>query len=162
MTAAPRQPSARLLRFYRVVINPVMRFVVRRGGGGRGQDVLRVLRVRGRKSGRLYDVPVRVALVGGRRYVMTMLGDTQWARNLRAAGHAVLISGAAEEAIGVAELAGADKVEFLRQVFQVPQFARRARTTFRSAFGSRPTHLGATEIAMLSEVWFVFLISDPA
>jgi hypothetical protein len=47
-----------------------------------------VLRVRGRRSGRTYEVPVRIAGWNGQRYVVSVQGESQWARNLRAAGEA--------------------------------------------------------------------------
>jgi hypothetical protein len=53
--------------FYRV-INPITRMLVRRFGvGGPSDDLLRLLRVRGRASGRPYDVPVRINTLNGER-----------------------------------------------------------------------------------------------
>ena len=68
--------------------NPLARFMIRRGlaPGGKSADGsgLRVLEVRGRKTGRLYQHPVAVAAVTGRRYIVSLWGESQWARNLRA------------------------------------------------------------------------------
>ncbi|MFB1298400.1 nitroreductase/quinone reductase family protein [Mycobacterium sp. pW049] len=44
------------------------------------------VRVRGRTSGRLRGVVVNLLTVDGRRYLVSPRGDTQWARNARAAG----------------------------------------------------------------------------
>ena len=44
------------------------------------------LRVRGRKTGELRAVVVNVLTVGGSRYLVSPRGNTQWARNARAAG----------------------------------------------------------------------------
>jgi hypothetical protein len=51
MTAAPyKRPS----RFRIRLLNPLILFLIRRFSlGGRGADLLRILRVRGRSSGRL-------------------------------------------------------------------------------------------------------------
>jgi hypothetical protein len=68
--------------------NPLARFMIRRGlaPGGKSADGsgLRVLEVRGRKTGRLYQHPVAVAAVAGQRYIVSLWGESQWARNLRA------------------------------------------------------------------------------
>ena len=44
------------------------------------------LRVRGRKTGRPRSVVVNLLTVAGRDYVVAPRGNTQWARNVRAAG----------------------------------------------------------------------------
>ncbi len=61
-------------------------------------DGVVALEVIGRKSGRVISFPLVVAIVDGQRYVASMLGDnTQWVRNVRAAGgKAVLRSGGYE------------------------------------------------------------------
>jgi hypothetical protein len=46
----------------------------------------RALRVRGRKSGALHSVVVNVLRVDGVDYLVSPRGNTQWARNARAAG----------------------------------------------------------------------------
>ncbi|MBX6356627.1 MAG: nitroreductase family deazaflavin-dependent oxidoreductase [Micromonosporaceae bacterium] len=50
------------------------------------RDVVSVLSVRGRKSGQLRSTPVVVLDHDGERYLVTPYGDTEWVRNLRAAG----------------------------------------------------------------------------
>lgn len=44
------------------------------------------LSVRGRRSGQWRTVPVVVLEYEGERYLLTPFGDTDWSRNLRAAG----------------------------------------------------------------------------
>ncbi len=44
------------------------------------------LAVRGRSSGEWRTVPVNVLELDGARYLVAPRGDTQWVRNLRAAG----------------------------------------------------------------------------
>lgn len=44
------------------------------------------LRVRGRTTGRLRGVVVNLLTVAGRDYLVSPRGNTQWARNVRAAG----------------------------------------------------------------------------
>ncbi|KDF02106.1 hypothetical protein Y900_025045 [Mycolicibacterium aromaticivorans JS19b1 = JCM 16368] len=50
----------------------------------------RALRVRGRKSGALQNVVVNVLRVGDTEYLVSPRGNTQWARNARAAGEVEL------------------------------------------------------------------------
>ncbi len=144
-------------------MNPVMRFMVRRGAGGRGVDLLRVLRVRGRTTGRLYEVPVRVTILDEQRYIMTMLGDAEWARNLRVAGGGELILGASVEQVAAYELHGVDKTTFLTRCSTYPQFESRARATLKFAFDHPTKQLNQTDIALLAQVWYVFRLDviDP-
>jgi deazaflavin-dependent oxidoreductase (nitroreductase family) len=46
----------------------------------------RVLYVRGRKSGEWRSTPVNPLSLGGQRYLVSPRGQTQWVRNMRAAG----------------------------------------------------------------------------
>lgn len=46
----------------------------------------RALRVRGRKTGKLRGVVVNLLTIEGRQYLVSPRGNTQWARNARAAG----------------------------------------------------------------------------
>jgi hypothetical protein len=46
----------------------------------------RALRIRGRKTGALRTVVVNLLTVDGRDYLVSPRGNTQWARNARAAG----------------------------------------------------------------------------
>ena len=46
----------------------------------------RVLYVRGRKTGEWRSTPVNLLTLGGDRYLVAPRGNTQWVRNLRAAG----------------------------------------------------------------------------
>jgi deazaflavin-dependent oxidoreductase (nitroreductase family) len=53
-------------------------------------SVVSVLSVPGRASGAWRSVSVAVLLHDGDRYVVSAYGDTEWSRNLRAAGQARL------------------------------------------------------------------------
>ena len=78
------------------------------------------LRVRGRKSGNVIDVPVTIADVDGERYVVSMFGDdANWVRNVRhAGGHAALKSGGIEQVLLV-EVPAAERVPILRRYLEV-------------------------------------------
>jgi deazaflavin-dependent oxidoreductase (nitroreductase family) len=62
---------------------------------GRGPKMVATLEVVGRKSGKPVRLPVVIADLDGERYLVSMLGNnTNWVRNVRAAGHrAVLLRG---------------------------------------------------------------------
>ena len=65
---------------------------------GIASNYLETLEVNGRKSGRVFSLPVAIAIVDGQRYLVSMLGENvQWVQNVRAAGgKAVLRSGRRE------------------------------------------------------------------
>lgn len=52
--------------------------------------IIPTLAVRGRTSGEWRTAPVNVLELSGQRYLVAPRGDTQWARNLRAAGRGEL------------------------------------------------------------------------
>src|SRR5262245_20931445 len=81
-----------------------------------GFDVLgiRTLAVRGRASGAWRTVPVNLLEVGGARYLVAPRGETQWVRNLRAAGGGELRLGRRSEAFRAVEVTDADKPPVLR------------------------------------------------
>jgi len=63
--------------------NEVIRWLAEAGVSIAGT---RALRVRGRKTGKLRGVVINLLRVDGRDYVVSPRGNTQWARNARAAG----------------------------------------------------------------------------
>jgi deazaflavin-dependent oxidoreductase (nitroreductase family) len=65
------------------VVNPLLKGLHRLGIGVQGSQTLAV---RGRKSGELRTNPVNPFELGGRTYLLSPRGTTQWVRNLRAAG----------------------------------------------------------------------------
>jgi len=74
----------------------------------------RVLAVRGRTSGQWRTTPVNLLSHEGRRYVVAPRGETQWVRNLRAAGTGELRVGNRAEAFRGRELSDDEKVPVLR------------------------------------------------
>lgn len=62
-------------------------------------DYLAALEVRGRHSGRMIRFPLVMVVVGGERYLVSMLGqNANWVRNLKATGgEATLLHGRREE-----------------------------------------------------------------
>jgi deazaflavin-dependent oxidoreductase (nitroreductase family) len=74
----------------------------------------RVLEVRGRTSGEWRRTPVNLLTHEGQRYLVAPRGETQWVRNMRAAGGGELRVGRRTEPFTVTELADADKPAVLR------------------------------------------------
>lgn len=74
----------------------------------------RILRVRGRKSGEWRSVPVNLLTIGSERYLVAPRGESQWVRNLRAAGEGELSLGRRSEPFGAREVGDDDKAEILR------------------------------------------------
>ena len=148
----------RRVPFFYSVVNPIFHFLVLRFGlGTRGdQDVLRILRVRGRTSGRTHEIPVRIAKLDGQRYVISMLGESQWARNLRAAGEAQLLAGRSVESVRADEIVGEEKAAFLTWYCQHPEFAQRARYALKAD----TDQLTPAEIERLCRLWPLFRLEQ--
>jgi len=60
---------------------------------GIGLPNMRVLEVRGRKSGTLYRLPVDLLTLGGKHYLVAPRGRAAWVRNAEAAGVVTLRRG---------------------------------------------------------------------
>src|SRR5215470_13798926 len=64
----------------------------------------RTLAVRGRRTGKWQTVPVNVLELDGTRFLVAPRGETQWVRNIRAAGGGELRLGARREPFRVEEI----------------------------------------------------------
>jgi deazaflavin-dependent oxidoreductase (nitroreductase family) len=74
----------------------------------------RILAVRGRVSGEWRTVPVNPLTFEGQRYLVSPRGNTQWVRNMRAAGGGELRLGRRTERFTATELPEADRPAVLR------------------------------------------------
>lgn len=74
----------------------------------------RTLEVRGRTSGNLQRIPVNPLRVEDHTYLIGARGNTQWARNVRAAGECTLRGGRSAIGYAVVEISDADKPAILR------------------------------------------------
>src|SRR5688572_26803024 len=97
--------------FTRHVFNPLVSGLTRLGISPRGS---RKLRVRGRKSGEWRTVPVNPLTLDGERYLVAPRGETEWVRNLRAAGGGELQAGRRTEEFTSIELDDDAKPAILR------------------------------------------------
>jgi deazaflavin-dependent oxidoreductase (nitroreductase family) len=97
--------------FTRKVFNPLVAFLTRHGVSVLGS---RVLAVRGRTSGQWRTTPVNLLPYEGHRYLVAPRGQTQWVRNLRAAGTGELRAGRRGGSFRGRELTDDEKVPVLR------------------------------------------------
>jgi deazaflavin-dependent oxidoreductase (nitroreductase family) len=97
--------------FTRNVFNRTVALLTRQGISVLGS---RVLAVKGRTSGQWRTTPVNLLTYDGHRYLVSPRGQTQWVRNLRAAGTGELRLGKRAEAFRGRELAEDEKVPVLR------------------------------------------------
>jgi deazaflavin-dependent oxidoreductase (nitroreductase family) len=75
-----------------------------------------LITIRGRKSGVARTTPVALVELDGRRWVIGTFGDTNWVRNLRAAGEATLTVGRKREEVMADELDLEARTAFFRDV----------------------------------------------
>ncbi len=93
------------------VFNPIVGRLTKMGVSVKGS---RVLAIRGRTSGELRTTVVNLLTVDGVRYLVAPRGETQWVRNLRAAGTGTLRVGRKTETFSADELADTDKTPIIR------------------------------------------------
>ena len=103
----PFQKESTLDRFFNRLMGQALRL-------GFAPGYMRLLEVRGRKSGKTFTTPVNVLEFQGRRWLVAARGETAWARNARASGRVVLRRGSSGESFTVRELADADKPEVIK------------------------------------------------
>lgn len=93
---------------------------------GLGLKELPVLTVPGRRSGQPRRTPLTVLELDGQRYLLAGFPRTDWAANVRAAGHQATLSvGRRQEQVRLVELEPADALPVLRAwPVRVPQGAK--------------------------------------
>jgi deazaflavin-dependent oxidoreductase (nitroreductase family) len=116
------------------LFNPIARRVLRTGPL-LGPNAL--ITVRGRKSGQPRTTPVALVEIDGRRWVIGTFGDTNWVRNLRAAGEATLSVGRRREDVKANELAEDERISFFRDVLTPYVKRLRVGTILLAVLGAR-------------------------
>jgi len=107
---------------------------------GIGPAHIRVLEVRGRKSGKLYSLPVDLLSEQGKLYLVAPRGYTQWVRNAEASGEITLRRGARVEGYRLRALSDAEKPPILKAYLD--RFRREVQRYFPVPAGSPPERLG--------------------
>jgi deazaflavin-dependent oxidoreductase (nitroreductase family) len=95
---------------------------------------MHLLEVRGRKSGKLYRVPVDLLAEGGRLYLVAPRGYTQWVRNAEASVHVTLRRGRRATAYRLRALPDAGKPVILKSYLD--RFRREVQRFFPVPAGS--------------------------
>jgi len=111
---APAPDAVRYLEpgwFTKHTFNRLVRRLTRMGLSVWGS---RELRVRGRTTGQWRTLPVNLLTHDGQRYLVAPRGQTEWVRNLRAAGTGELRVGRRVETFRAVEVADDAKAEVLR------------------------------------------------
>jgi deazaflavin-dependent oxidoreductase (nitroreductase family) len=75
-----------------------------------------LITIRGRKSGIDRTNPVALVEIEGRRWVIGTFGETNWVRNLRIAGEALVTAGKRREEVKAHELSPSEATAFFRDV----------------------------------------------
>jgi deazaflavin-dependent oxidoreductase (nitroreductase family) len=109
-----QRPAAWVPAFVRLV-DPLVHGLLRLGVP-MGPNTL--ITVRGRRSGEPRSAAVALVEIGDRRWVVSAYGETQWVRNLRAAGEGMIRVGGRDEPVDAMELTQAQAVEFFRDVLE--------------------------------------------
>jgi deazaflavin-dependent oxidoreductase (nitroreductase family) len=79
-----------------------------------GPNVL--ITIRGRTTGKPRTTPITIIETDGRRGLISPFGETDWVRNLRAAGRATIRHGRRREEVTAVELSRSDTAAFIRDV----------------------------------------------
>jgi deazaflavin-dependent oxidoreductase (nitroreductase family) len=113
------------------IFNRVFGFLV---GAGLGFSHNYLLRVRGRKSGKLYSTPIDLLDQNGQRFLVAPRGRTQWVRNAEAAGEVTLKKGSSTQRFRLRPVGDAEKPEILKAYLDT--FKREVQRYFPVAAGS--------------------------
>jgi deazaflavin-dependent oxidoreductase (nitroreductase family) len=101
---------------------------------GIGLPNMRVLEVRGRKSGKLHTLPVDLLSDNGKLYLVAPRGRAEWVRNAEASGSVVLRRGRRVEQYQLRALSDAEKPPILKAYLD--HFRREVQRFFPLAAGS--------------------------
>jgi deazaflavin-dependent oxidoreductase (nitroreductase family) len=96
--------------------NPLARWML---GIGIPMGPNALVTVRGRKSGQDRTTPVALVEIDGRRWLIGTFGETNWVRNLRAAGEATISVGRRTQKVSATELSPEAGAVFFRDVLGI-------------------------------------------
>jgi len=115
----------------------VNRVVAWLAGAGLTPDNTVRLDVVGRRTGKSHSFAVTLAVLHDERYLVSLAGESDWVRNLRASGKAVIRHGR-REAIGVQELAVEDRPAVLHAYLSKRALSKSPAAEARDYFGVDP------------------------
>lgn len=123
----PFQRPTAVERLFNSVIGALVRV-------GIGLPNMRLLEVRGRKSGKLYTLPVDVLSHEGKLYLVAPRGRAEWVRNAEASGSVRLLRGRWVEQYQLRALCDAEKPPILEAFLD--RFRREVQRFFPLPAGS--------------------------
>jgi deazaflavin-dependent oxidoreductase (nitroreductase family) len=126
----PTHPFERPNAFERL-LNRAIEALVRLGIG---LPHMRVLEVRGRKTGKLYALPVDLLTEQGKLFLVAPRGYTQWVRNAETSGEVTLRRGKSVERYRLRALTDAEKPPILKAYLD--RFRREVQRYFPIPAGS--------------------------
>ena len=126
----PTRPFERPNAFERL-LNRAIGTLVRLGIG---LPHMRVLEVRGRKTGKLYALPVDLLTEQGKLFLVAPRGYTQWVRNAETSGEVTLRRGKSVERYRLRALTDAEKPPILKAYLD--RFRREVQRYFSIPAGS--------------------------
>jgi deazaflavin-dependent oxidoreductase (nitroreductase family) len=144
MDGNPQLPAFRKPSAVEALFNRAFGFFV---GLGIGPHYMRLLQVRGRKTGRLYSSPVNLLEFRGKPVLVAPRGRTQWVRNAEAAGEITLKRGKVQGKYRLRAISDNEKPEILKIYLEkyksavqryFPVQAGSPSETFRSIAGNYP------------------------
>jgi F420H(2)-dependent quinone reductase len=95
------------------------------GSSGVSSNYLVTLEVKGRRSGRTLALPLVMVIMGGQRYLVSMLGENvDWVRNARAAGGRAVLRHGRREEVQLEEVAVGQRAPLLKAYLQRAPGAR--------------------------------------
>jgi deazaflavin-dependent oxidoreductase (nitroreductase family) len=123
-----REPT-RVERFFNRAIGLLVGF-------GLAPSQMRLLEVRGRKSGKLYTTPVDLLELNGKPYLVAPRGRTHWVRNAEAAGEIVLKRNRTRQRFRLRAIPDSEKPPILKAYLDT--FKAEVQPYFSVAAGSPP------------------------
>ena len=115
------------------VFNSVFGFLV---GHGLGFSYNYLLKVRGRKSGKIYSTPIDLLELNGKRFLVAPRGRTQWVRNAEASGEVTLKKGRVERRFRLRPVEGEEQLQIIKAYLD--SFQREVQRYFPIPAGSPP------------------------
>jgi F420H(2)-dependent quinone reductase len=111
MSDSPQLPVLQKPSAAAGLFNRVFGFLV---GLGIGPGYMRLLQVRGRKTGRVYSSPVNLLEFRGKSYLVAPRGRTQWVRNTEATGEILLKRGSMQKKYRLRPVPDPEKPDILK------------------------------------------------
>ena len=133
VASTPSAPAFRKPTPMEAAFNRMLGFLV---GVGIGPSYMRLLQVRGRKTGRMYSTPVDLLELRGKTFLVAPRGRTQWVRNAEAAGEIMLKRGSTRQKYRLRALPDGEKPEILKAYLD--RYASQVQRYFSVRAGSPP------------------------